>query len=80
MCKMRDSLKPMDLKSILTSVLGVIAFATILVLVGDYNTPEDYAGPLPRAHDGNSIVLNIAANIKSTWQWLAGGEGAAAEL
>jgi len=64
--------QPMDLRSILTSVLGVIAFATMLVLVGDYNAGEDYAGPLPRAHDGNSIVLNIAANMKSTWQWVAG--------
>ena len=61
----------LELKTIAKSTLGVVLVLAALVVVADYSTTEEYAGPTPRADDGNSILLNLSAGIKRWWNLLS---------
>jgi len=61
----------LELKTIVKSTLGVVLVLAVLVVLGDNSVPADYAGPMPRADDGNSVLLNLSANIKVWWNWLS---------
>jgi len=64
----------LELKTIAKSTLGVVLVLAALVVMADYSAPEDYAGPMPRADDGNSILLNLSAGIKRWFNWLSNGD------
>ncbi len=61
----------LELRTIVKSTLGVVLVLAALVVLGDNSVPADYAGPMPRADDGNSVLLNLSANIKLWWNWLS---------
>lgn len=69
-----------DMRLIIKSTLYVAAVMMLLVIIGDYHTSDSYSGPLPRGHDGNSIVLNLAAGMRKLWQSMAGEGAPRAEL
>jgi hypothetical protein len=69
-----------DMRLIIKSTLCVSAVMILLVIIGDYHTSDTYSGPLPRGHDGNSIVLNLAAGMRKLWQSMVGEGAPRAEL
>ena len=70
----------LELRGVMKSALSVAMIMAIIVVIADYNTPEDYAGPKPRGDDGNSILLNLSAGIKRLWQRCTGHGDSGAEL